>query len=262
MKRALTLAWQYLRLAVMNELQYRINFVIQLFETGIALATALVVLHLVYAQTDTLGGWSHYALQSLLGIYTMLSAIVRFSIQPNIERLLMDIQKGTFDYVLVKPIDAQLQVSVREIRVWQSIDIVAGALILADGLVRLGAPISPVQVLLFVGTLLLGIVLISTMWLLMSCIAFWVVRVDNIFELFDNIASAGRLPVDIYPRWMRVILTYLVPMAFAVTVPAQVIVGTVTVTNLLIQAGVTLVFVVVTRLVWLRAMVRYSGASA
>jgi ABC-2 type transport system permease protein len=262
MKRAFTLAWQYLRLAVMNELQYRINFVIQLFETGIALATALVVLSLVYAQTDTLGGWSRYALQSLLGIYTMLSAIVRFSIQPNIERLLMDIQKGTFDYVLVKPIDAQVQVSVREVRVWQSIDILAGALILADGLIRLGAPISAGQVGLFVITLALGILLISTMWLLLSCIAFWVVRVDNIFELFDNIASAGRLPVDIYPRWMRVILTYLVPMAFAVTVPAQVIVGTVTVTNMLIQAGVTLVFVVVTRLVWRSALIRYSGASA
>ena len=192
----------------------------------------------------------------------MLSAIVRFSIQPNIERLLMDIQKGTFDYVLVKPIDAQVQVSVREVRVWQSIDILAGALILADGLIRLGAPISTGQVGLFVITLALGILLISTMWLLLSCIAFWVVRVDNIFELFDNIASAGRLPVDIYPRWMRVILTYLVPMAFAVTVPAQVIVGTVTVTNMLIQAGVTLVFVVVTRLVWRSALIRYSGASA
>ncbi len=262
MKRAVVLAWQYLRLAVMNELQYRMNFVIQLFETAIALVTALVVLSLVYAQTDSLGGWSRYELQALLGIYTVLSAVVRFSIQPNIERLMTDIQKGTFDYVLVKPIDAQIQISIREVRVWQSIDIIAGAAILLDALFRLGVTVTFGQVLLFGLTLTLGIILIYTIWLLMSCIAFWVVRVDNIFELFDNIASAGRLPVDIYPRWMRVILTYLVPMAFAVTVPAQVIIGRINMSNVAIQAAVTLGFFVVTRFVWTKALVRYNGASA
>lgn len=262
MYRAGILAWHYLRTAVMNELQYRINFVIQLFETAIALVTALVVLSLVYAQTDSLGGWSRYELQALLGIYTLLSAVVRFSIQPNIERLMTDIQKGTFDYVLVKPIDAQVHVSIREVRVWQFIDIVAGGAILVDALWRLGAPISFGQILLFVATLLSGLVLIYTIWLLLSCIAFWVVRVDNIFELFDNIASAGRLPVDIYPRWMRVILTYLVPMAFAVTVPSEVIIGRINATNVGIQVLVTVGFFILTRLVWARALVRYSGASA
>ena len=118
------------------------------------------------------------------------------------------------------------------------------------------------EVLLFGLTLTLGIVLIYTLWLLMACIAFWVIRVDNIFELFDNIASAGRLPVDIYPRWMRIILTYIVPMAFAVTVPAEVIIGRINLTNVGIQAAVTLGFFLVTRIVWNKAMVRYSGASA
>jgi ABC-2 type transport system permease protein len=262
MRRSIVLAWQYLRLAVMNELQYRINFVIQLFETAIALATALVVLSLVYAQTESLGGWRRYELQSLLGIYTVLTAVVQMSIQPNIERLMTDIQKGTFDFVLLKPIDAQVQISIREVRVWQFVDIVAGVAILTDGLVRLGTPLDAGQIALFGLTLLLGIVLIYTMWLLMSCIAFWVIRVDNIFELFDNIASAGRLPVDIYPRWMRVILTYLVPMAFAVTVPAEVIIGRINMSNVAIQAAVTVGFLVVTRFVWTKALVRYNGASS
>jgi ABC-type uncharacterized transport system permease subunit len=51
-------------------------------------------------------------------------------------------------------------------------------------------------------------------------------------------------------------------MAFAVTVPAQVIIGRINMTNVAIQAAVTLGFFVVTRFVWTKALVRYNGASA
>jgi ABC-2 type transport system permease protein len=61
---------------------------------------------------------------------------------------------------------------------------------------------------------------------------------------------------------MRVILTYLVPMAFAVTVPAEVIIGRINMSNVAIQAAVTVGFLVVTRFVWTKALVRYNGASA
>ena len=46
-------------------------------------------------------------------------------------------------------------------------------------------------------------------------------RVDEIVELFAGVYQAGRWPVSIYPDWLRVGLTFLVPIAFAVTVPAE-----------------------------------------
>ena len=38
-----------------------------------------------------------------------------------------DVQQGTLDYALTKPEDAQVLVSVREFRIWQSVDVVSSA---------------------------------------------------------------------------------------------------------------------------------------
>lgn len=51
---ALRVGWLFFKVGVMNELQYRVNFVVQLFQSAIALTTGLVVLALVYSHTDEL----------------------------------------------------------------------------------------------------------------------------------------------------------------------------------------------------------------
>jgi ABC-2 type transport system permease protein len=61
---------------------------------------------------------------------------------------------------------------------------------------------------------------------------------------------------------MRIILTFVVPLAFAVTVPAQVITSRATSVDVLTQLGVTVLFFGVTRVVWQKAVAHYNGASA
>ena len=68
---------------------------------------------------------------------------------------------------------------------------------------------------------LLGAVLIYCFWLVLATGAFWVVRMWHAAELFDGIFQTGRWPVGIYPPWLRFGVTFLVPIAFAVTVPAR-----------------------------------------
>ena len=41
---ALRVGWLYLKVGVMNELQYRVNFFIQLFQSMVALATVALVI--------------------------------------------------------------------------------------------------------------------------------------------------------------------------------------------------------------------------
>lgn len=43
--------------------------------------------------------------------------------------------------------------------------------------------------------------------------------------MLDGICQAGRWPVGIYPIWLRMGLTFIVPLAFAVTVPAEAVSG-------------------------------------
>jgi len=116
----LRLAWNYLKIGVASELQYRVNFFIQLFHSFVAVATGLIGLALVFNYTSELGGWSRPELLAVMGIYILIGGVINSAIQPNMNRLLREIQDGTLDFALIKPVDGQVLVSVREFRFWSS----------------------------------------------------------------------------------------------------------------------------------------------
>jgi ABC-2 type transport system permease protein len=260
--KVLRLAWTYLRIGIANEMQYRLNFFIQLLQSFIALGTGLIGLALVFEHTNELSGWSRPELLAVMGVHILMGGVIQSAIQPNMQRLMIEIQQGTLDYALTKPADGQLLISVREFRFWNLVDVILGLGVLATAVVELHEQIGVAQALAFVAALLLGGVMIYCFWLMITASAFWVVRVDEIVNLFEGVYAAGRWPVGIYPEWLQVGLTFLVPVAFAVTVPAEALTGRLTPLTLLGAAGLTALLVLLARLVWNLGVRNYSGASS
>ncbi len=256
------LGWLYLRVGIMNEVQYRLNFFVQVLQSGVALATGLVALNVVFAYTDSLKGWTHTELLAVMGVHILVSGVIKSAIQPNMLRLMEEVRDGTLDFVLTKPEDAQALVSVREIRMWQMVDIVLGLIVLLAAITQLGQAIGVAEALMFVVALLAGVLMIYSFWLVLTTGAFWVVRMDHIIELFQGIYQAGRWPVGIYPNALRLSLTFLVPIAFAVTVPAEALTKRLTAPTLVGAVVLAAVLLTVSRLVWKVGLRRYSGASA
>ncbi len=258
----LRLAMLHLRIGVMNELQYRANFAIQLIQSLVAIGTGLVVLALIFDRTDQLDGWTRPQLLVVMGVFTFVGGIIGFAIEPNMGRVMADIRQGTFDYVLTKPVDSQLMSSVREFRLWRLTDAVVGTAVLVWGLIAMDDPIGVGEVIAFGFTLAAGIVLIYCLWLALTAGAFWLVRMDMVQELFTGLYRAGQYPVTIYPAWLRLSLTYLVPIGFAITVPSESLTGRLTVERITITVVFVIAAFLSTRLVWRIGTRAYSGASA
>jgi ABC-2 type transport system permease protein len=254
-------AGTFARLAVLNEVQYRVNFYLQLVQSAVAVGTALAVLALVFRWTGVLGGWTRDELLVVLGVHVGIGGLVQTAVQPNMTRLMEDIRQGTFDFALLKPVDTQLLVSVRELRVWHLTDVMVGAVLIAVGVVRSGGT-DVLGVLAFAATLVTGALLIYCTWLAITVGAFWLVRMNFVVELFDGLYQAGRWPVTIYPGWLRVGFTVLVPLAFAVTVPAQALTDRLTAGTAAVALGFTAAVVLLTRRWWRFALRHYAGASA
>jgi ABC-2 type transport system permease protein len=191
-----------------------------------------------------------------------MGGVIRTTIQPNMERLMGEVQQGTLDFALTRPADSQVMVSIREVRIWQSVDIVVGLVLVAVAVYQLQETLSIGAVVGFVVALLLGAMTIYSFWLMLTTGAFWVVRMDQVVELFQGVYQAGRWPVGIYPGWLRTGLTFLVPIAFAVTVPAEALTGRLTWQTLLAAAMLALLLMFLARRVWRIGLRRYSGASA
>jgi viologen exporter family transport system permease protein len=259
---ALRVARLYLKVGVLNELQYRVNFFVQLFQSAIQVTTGLVVLSLVYSHTTQLNGWTESELLTLLGVQILLGGILHTFVQPNMERLLEDVQQGTLDYALTKPEDSQVLVSVRNVRIWQLVEVISGVVLIVVGITRLEASVGATDALAFLAAILPGGVMLYCFWLVVTTGAFWVVRMEYVLELFEGIYQTGRWPIGVYPGWMRYSLTFLVPVAFAVTVPAQAITSRLHLATLALSFAFAAALFVFTRWFWRFGLRRYSGASS
>ena len=260
--RPLQLAWLFFRVGALNELQYRVNFGMHVFHSALSLATGLVVLALVFSYTTELRGWSQAELLAVLGVHILMGGAIRVGIQPNMSRLIEEVRDGKLDYALTKPEDAQLLVSLREVRIWQGVDFVTGAAVLAVALTRVEAQTGIVDALLFGVLLLGGALMVYCFWLVLATGAFWVVRMDMADELFQGVYQTGRWPVGIYPPLLRVWLTFLVPIAFAVTVPAEAATGRLEWTTVAAAGAFGTALFAFSRWFFRRGLRRYSGASA
>lgn len=260
--RPLAVAWTYLRLGVLNELQYRANFFVALLQSALQVGVGLAVLALVYSHTQELNGWSESQLLIIVGVQILLGGVVHSLIQPNMERLAEEVQDGKLDFALTRPEDAMLIVSVRQVQLWNLVEVVSGSIVIGVGVVRLNASIDVKHALAFLGLLAVGAILLYCFWLVLATGAFWVVNMWFLSELFEGLFQTGRWPIGIYPGWLRYSMTYLVPVGFAVTVPAQALTARLELRTVFIALGFAVALTVFTRWFWKFGLRRYSGASA
>ena len=258
----LRLIWLFIRLGIMNELEYRTNFLFQLFQTALGLVAALAQLAIVFSHTDNFAGWRPDEMIGLLGVFFVVGGAIRTFIQPSMQRFMEDVRQGTLDFTLTKPEDAQVLVSVKQVEVWKLIDVGLGLALIGVALVRLGEAVGPGQALGFVAALLAGAAMVYSFFLILATCTFWFVRLENILVIFQAMWEAGRWPAWIYPPWLRYTLTFVVPVAFATTVPAEALAGRLTPETLLGALALAVALLAFSRWFWTVGVRHYSGASA
>jgi ABC-2 type transport system permease protein len=66
---------------------------------------------------------------------------------------------------------------------------------------------------------------IYSLWIVLIACTFWFVKFDNNVTILQALMDAGRYPATVYPVWMRILVTFVVPIAVATTVPLQALRG-------------------------------------
>ena len=259
--RYLRLLRLFLRFSVMTAIEYRVNFFLHAFEAAVMLASGLSVLWVVFSQTSTLAGWTWNELLVVLGLYFIGYGAVGLILGPSIKEFMTDVWKGNLDFLLIKPASHQFLACARKIAFWNIVEITTGVVITGVALTRLGATIGLEQALMFVVALAAGASLIYSFWVCLGVASFWTTKMENIMLLYYHLYEAGRWPIAVYPGWLRMTLTFVVPIAFAITVPARAVVGRLEWP--LVAAGVTFAIasLVLSRMFFHVGLRRYTSAN-
>lgn len=262
MLRALDLLYTYVRANVQRDAAYRADFFAQIAVSLVQVAGEVVTAGVIFYRAPTLAGWTLYQVLALLGVYHLVVGFIGTCVAPNMRQLMEDVREGTFDFVLLKPASSQYLASIRSIVLWRLTDVALGAALVVYSVRHLSGGVGLGQALQFALTLLAGMTIVYSFWLMLATLCFWFVRIDNIEMIFWNLFEAGRYPLDVYPTWVQRGLTIVVPLAFITTVPARALVGTLTTGWLLLAVFLAVVTATAASLFWRVALRRYSGASA
>jgi ABC-2 type transport system permease protein len=243
-----------------EELEYRANLVASVLGTLFWMGLAVLTAGLFFRQTNELGGWGFWEVAALLGVFNAVAGVVEALLRPNIGRIVQHVRDGTMDLILAKPLDPQLHLSFRRLVIWRGTDVLLGLGLAVYAVTRAGAAPSPESLIAFALTLVAALAIVYAVWLGLMTLSFWFVAVENLEILFDSVYEAARFPVSAYPRAMRFVLVYLIPIAWITTVPASALTGRSGVATAGISLAVAAAALVATRLLWRAALRRYTSA--
>src|SRR3989338_3017502 len=123
--------------AYMTDLEYRFNFVASVLNTLFSFVNTLVFFNIIYFRAKEIGGWTKYELLLLLGVYMFIKGIFEFTIRKGLDRLPRYVRKGTFDGVLLRPVNSLFQVAVSKLDFDDLSQIIISAILIKYSLAQL-----------------------------------------------------------------------------------------------------------------------------
>jgi ABC-2 type transport system permease protein len=246
--------------AIAAEMEYRLNFVIAAFTSLGNLVGSLFGLFLFYRTGYTFTGWSWEAALIVLGIFTLLQGFSASFLAPNLNQIVRHVQEGTLDFVLLKPIRSQFWLSTHTFSPWGLPDLVFGSFVIWYAGQRLGLEIN--NYLLSAIPLLFGLVILYSLWFILGATSIWFVKIYNVTEVLRGLLEAGRYPMVAYPTAYRFFFTFVVPVAFLTTIPAEAMLGRSEITWSIGAAVLALVLFLISTWFWRFALRFYTSASS
>jgi ABC-2 type transport system permease protein len=252
----------FLKVNIQQDLAYRADAVVNMALSLMWLGWELTALGIIFSNTKELGGWGPSELIALLGVWRLVNVMMATIVWPNTEKFNNGVRDGSLDYTFLQPANSQLLISISRIVVWRAWDLLLALVLITVGITIGGTMTTAPNVIAFLCLALSGAMIIYSLWIVLISFTFWFTKFDNNVTIMAALMDAGRYPAQVYPVWLRAIVTFIIPIAVATTVPLQALRGDLQWWQIVgfLVIGVV-VFFVSTR-IWKAGVRRYSGASA
>ncbi|HET7767590.1 MAG TPA: ABC-2 family transporter protein [Chloroflexota bacterium] len=255
----LRLWWQFLLSDAMHLLEYRVNFLLGLVRQGATLALSIFGQGLLFQYTDEIAGWSRLELLLLLGVFWVFDAVWDMLLD-GLSQVTYDVRAGVMDFVLLRPVSAQFLLSFRRVELLKVVNITTGIALIAYAGRQLELVWNPWGMLLALLFCACGFLTIYALrFMLVTCV-FWLTSVRTLYDLLGPVFQVGQYPVVFFSGWVRFFLSFVVPVAFATTFPAEALLGVADARLLPVGIALAMLSLYVSHRFWLVAVRRYASA--
>jgi ABC-2 type transport system permease protein len=260
MRRYLGLFRIQAKAALLLSMQYRLDFFLRMFMAVFWTFVALMPLIVLFSMRDGVAGFTAAEAMIVAGFFMTLKGLLIGVIQPSLTTVVEHIRKGTLDFLLLKPVDAQFLLSTSSIELSHVSDVLAGLGVVIYGLHGAGVLPAPIDVTLTLLMLSCAVLILYAIWIMVVSLSFYVVKIDNLSHLIVSTFDAARWPSSLFRGALSFLFTFVIPLALMTTYPTLALLGRISVAHVLTAVGVAAVFLLVSRSIWMRALRAYTSA--
>jgi ABC-2 type transport system permease protein len=265
LREPLSLYGRLIAARVRAQLQYRTSFVIETIGVFLVSFLDFVAILIIFSNVPQLGAWSVSEVALLYALATLAFAVTDL-VLGHLDGFPALIRDGNFDLMLVRPRSTLFQVITGDFQLRRLGRVTQGLLVLGYALGTLTIDWTPDRVLVLALAVPSAVLIYGSVWVAVICIAFWTVEGREAANAFTyGGAFIAQYPINIYDRWLRRFLAYVVPMAFIAYFPALHVLGKTDPLGLpqvlqIASPVVALATAVVARVVWRFAVRHYQSA--
>lgn len=247
-------------MALRRTIAFRVNLVFDVLMALIGLGTSIATILVVFTRAQTLAGWTRSDALALIGTFQIMTGLKSTFLDPNLSWFPQNgVRNGKLDAYLLQPAPSLFLASLAQSTPLALLQTLLGTGVIGVAL-RTHAP-GAVDVLCWLLLIAVGLTVAWTLGVLLACLAFWAPNLQ--LDVFYGAAwGLARYPVSIYRYPLRLVLTYVLPLALVATAPASALVHGPRPTVLVGGVVGGSVCVLLARLCWNAGLRRYTGATS
>lgn len=252
---------------IRSDWQYRTSFLVFVLASVLITALDFLGIAVLFEATDTLGDWSLPQVAFLYGTAGLCFGVGDLLVG-SVENLSTKIKDGSFDVLLTRPVNTLVNLTASEFSLRRVGRIAQAGFIFVIALRVNDIDWTAGRVAAIVVMLVAGTVIATATWIITASIAFWLVESREIGNSFTygGLLAIG-YPLHVFERWLRIMLTYIIPLVFVNYLPALYILGAdspLDLPELLRWASpvVAVLLVVIARRVWRAGLRQYRSTGS
>lgn len=252
------------RNSVTREMQFKLNFLLWIVVELLWFALQLAFMAVLYAHTDSIGGWSKWQVILLVGCANFVQQIFTAIFLTNLTDLSELIRTGRLDFLLLLPVNTRFLVSLRKVDLGAYLNATVALAVMVYALRQLHYVPGALQIAGFFAMCLAGLLIHYSLMFLLASIAFWTVRAQGIVFGYYNLFNIARLPDSAFPRGaFKAVFTFVLPMLLVSNIPVKVLADKLSSPwEMALLVGMAGACYAASEVVWRLAMRRYTSASS
>lgn len=259
--RTLTLIKSIISLRVKWEMAFRTNAILGFLAQVIYLFGSLISLSVLFANVDTIGGWTRSQCLALVATLELLQQVNLSFFRQGIRSLPSLVQRGYLDTYLIRPCWPPILIVLKGIDITGLWRCCLGIGILFYS-INIGSAPTLVQFLGYLLSFIFSLAILVLLNVCLACLSFWLIEVNNLYFLIDDLSEFARYPDSIYHGVIKSIFTTILPLVLLSSFPVRILTNAFDVHLLIQQALVLAFFGGLASVLWHFGLKHYQGASS